>query len=308
MGPFLARRALYSVFVVWGAVTVIFLLVRVIPGDPAALIGGPTATPEQIEAIARELGTREPLPIQYLRFLQGAIMLDFGDSFRIGGSAISQVFQKLPATAILSFTAMLIAVVVSAPLGILAARHPGTFIDRVVSRFSLIGQSLPNFWVGLMLILLFSRQLRLLPSAGAESWQGIILPAVSLALPLMSVLIRLVRGGLLEVLGEDYVRTARAKGLNENVVVYHHAVRNMLIPVVTVAGLQLGRLLGGTVVVETVFAWPGIGRLLVDSIFARDFPVVQAAVAVIAVVFVFINLAVDLLYGRLDPRARVGGS
>jgi peptide/nickel transport system permease protein len=203
-------------------------------------------------------------------------------------------------------TAMLIAVGVSFPLGIGAALRPRSPVDSVVSVVSLLGQSVPNFWLGIMFILLFARSLRLLPSGGSESWAHLVLPAITLALPLIGVLTRLVRSGMLDVLEEDYVRTARAKGLPPRSVLVRHALHNMLIPVITVIGLQLGHLLGGAVIVETVFAWPGVGRLLVEAIGNRDYPLVQATILFITAGFVLINLLVDLSYGIIDPRVRLG--
>lgn len=306
MTGYVARRLFFAVFVLWGAVTVIFLVIRLIPGDPVTVMLGPTATVEQVAAAKQRYGLDEPFLTQYIVYLQNVARLDFGVSLRLGRTASGLVASRLPATARLAATSMAIALVVSFPLGIAAALRPRSIWDRIVSTASLVGQSAPTFWVGIMLILLFARRLQLLPSAGDDTWRHLIMPSVTLALPFISLLVRLIRSGLLEVLHEGYVQTARAKGLRESTVLIHHAVRNMLIPVVTVAGLQFGALLGGTVIVETVFAWPGVGRLLVNAIYNRDYAVVQAAIAVIAGIFVLINLAVDVLYGYLDPRVRVG--
>ncbi|MCB1512993.1 MAG: ABC transporter permease, partial [Hyphomicrobiaceae bacterium] len=209
------------------------------------------------------------------------------------------------ATAKLAATAMVLALVVSFPLGILAALRPRSLLDRFVSVISLVGQSVPSFWLGIMLILVFARQLRWLPSSGSSTWEHMILPSITLAMPLIGILTRLVRSGLMDVLYEDYIRTARAKGLSNRTVLQRHAMRNMLIPVVTVIGLQLGNLLGGAVITETVFAWPGIGRLLVDAIFQRDYPLVQASILFITASFIFINLLVDISYVYIDPRIKL---
>lgn len=308
MSGYLLRRLLYSVFVIWGAVTIIFVIVRLLPGDPIRLLVGPDTPAATVELIRADLGLDRPLIVQYGAYLLGLLRLDFGNSIYYGGPAMAQIVDRIPNTALLAVSAMTFAVVLSFPLGIAAARRPGGFLDRAISGFSLVAQSLPVFWVGIMFILLFARELRWLPTGGTGSLAHLILPAVTLGLPFIGILVRLVRGGLLEVLGEGYVQTARAKGLSERLVVYWHALRNMLIPVVTVIGLELGGVLGGTVIVETVFAWPGIGRLLVDSIFGRDFTVVQAAIVFIALVFVLLNLIVDLLYSWLDPRIRIEGS
>jgi peptide/nickel transport system permease protein len=305
---YFARRLFYSLFVIWGAVTIIFVIVRLLPGDPALVLLGPAASPEQLAAARARLGLDDPLLVQYWRFVVGAAQLDFGQSIRLGGSATGHVLQRLPATVRLGLTSMAMSLAMAFPLGIAAARRPQSWRDKLISGFSLLGQSLPTFWVGIMLILLLARTFQVLPSSGSETWQHLLMPAFTLALPFTSLLVRLVRSGLLEVMNEDYVRTARSKGLGEQAVIYGHAIQNMLIPVVTVVGLQLGVLLGGTVIVETVFAWPGIGRLLIQAIFNRDFPIVQSVITLVAMTFVFLNFAVDLLYGYLDPRIRIGGN
>lgn len=292
--------------VVWGAVTVVFVVVRIVPGDAALLIAGAQASAAEVAELRHRLGLDEPLGLQYLAFLGQAARLDFGESLRFASPSFDVVVSRLPATAQLAFAALTLALLASFPLGIVAAVRRGTRADAIVSALSLAGQSVPSFWLGIMLILLFARGLRLLPSSGAESWQHLVLPAFTLSLPLVGVLTRLVRSGLLEVLDEDYVRTARAKGLSPRTVLTRHALRNVLIPLVTIAGLQLGHLLGGAVVVEMVFAWPGIGRVLVDAIGYRDYPIVQAAVLLATAGFVALNLLIDLSYAYLDPRIRLG--
>lgn len=299
------RRLLFSLVVVWGVLTIIFAVVRLVPGDPATLLLGSDATAADIAAARRELGLADSLLAQYARFMTQAVQLDFGDSFRFRTDAVDLVLSRTGATFRLAAVAMLIALAVSFLFGVIAALRPRGLADRLISFLSLLGQSLPTFWVGIVLILIFARELRLLPSAGDATPAHVVLPAVTLALPFTSILTRLIRSGLLEILGEGYIQTARAKGLRETSVLVRHAIRNMLIPVVTVSGLQFGALLGGTVVVEKVFAWPGLGRLLVDAIENRDYTVIQASVAFIAIIFVLVNLAVDLLYGYIDPRVRV---
>lgn len=306
--PYVLRRLLYTLFVVWGAVTIIFVVMRFVPGDPAIALLGATATPEQIAAARVRLGLDDPVLVQYGRYLVRAVQLDFGESFRLGGPAMRHVLDRLPATLVLALASTALAVVVGFPLGVAAARLHGTWFDRWVTRVSLVGQALPTFWTGIMLILVFARTLRWLPSGGASTWQHMILPTVALGLPFMSIVVRLARSGLLDVMNEMYVQVARSKGISERRVVYRHAVRNMLLPVVTVVGLQLGVLIGGAVIVETVFAWPGLGRLLIDAIRGRDYPIVQAATAVIAATFVVMNLLVDVTYTWLDPRVRVPGT
>jgi ABC-type dipeptide/oligopeptide/nickel transport system permease component len=304
---YILRRLLFAVFVVWGAVTIIFVIVRVVPGDPAGVMLGPSATVEQVEALRTRLGLDRPMLEQYLSFVGDAARLDFGQSLRLGIPASAAVVDRLPATAALALLAVVIALLVSFPLGIRSARKPGSAQDHAIRVGSLFALSMPTFWVGIMLLLVLARWLKLFPSSGSGSIQHYILPAIVLALPLIGTLVRLIRGGLLDVLGQDYVRSATAKGLRPRSVMFGHAVPNMLIPVVTVVGLMLGDLLAGLVLVEAVFAWPGLGRLLVDGITNRDYPIIQATVAFIALTYALINLGVDILYGYLDPRISVGG-
>ena len=305
MTSYITRRLIFSVFVLWGALTVVFLAVRAVPGDPAQMMLGPNATAADVDALREKLGLNRPLVVQYATYMFRTARLDLGESVRIAQPAVSLVVERVPATAKLALTAILIAVAISFPLGIAAAIRPGGMLDGAVSVVSLLGQSVPGFWLGIMFILIFARSLRLLPSAGDESLAHLILPSVTVALPLVGVLTRLVRSGLLDVLDEDYIRTARAKGLTPRMVMWRHSIRNMLIPVVTVIGLQIGHLLGGAVITETVFAWPGVGLLLVDAITNRDYPLVQAAILFITGIFVTINFVVDLSYGALDPRVRL---
>jgi peptide/nickel transport system permease protein len=302
---YVARRLVLSLFVLWGAVTIVFLAVRVVPGDPALMILGSDASADQLASLRQRMGLDQPLGVQYVDFLTRAARLDFGTSLRLDVSAMGEVGQRLPITGRLALTALALALLLSFPLGILAAVHHRTAIDKVVSVVSLLGQAMPSFWLGIMLILIFARWLQLLPSAGSETWAHLVLPALTLALPLVGVLTRLVRSGLLDTLAEDYVRTARAKGLTRRAVIARHALPNMLIPVITVIGLQLGYLLGGAVIVETVFSWPGVGQLLVAAISNRDYPLVQASITVVTGVFILVNLGVDLSYGYLDPRIRL---
>ena len=305
MSRYLVTRAAYSLFVLWGALTIVFLAIRIIPGDPASLMLGAGSTQEDVDALRRRLGLDQSLIVQYGRYLTDVVRLDFGDSLWLNRPVGSEVASRVAATARLAAAATIIGVVISFPLGIVAAMKRGSIVDRLISVISLVGQSVPSFWLGIMFILVFARQLQILPSSGASGWSHLVLPAFTLAMPLIGVLTRLVRSGLLEVLFEDYVRTARAKGLTSRVVLVRHAMRNMLIPVITVVGLQIGQLLGGAVIVETVFGWPGVGRLLVDAIDHRDYPLVQASILFITVGFVVINLLVDVSYGFLDPRIRV---
>jgi ABC-type dipeptide/oligopeptide/nickel transport system permease component len=299
------RRVLLAVFVLWGVVTVVFIIVRMVPSDPAQLIAGMDATPQQLDELRHQMGLDQPLIVQYLTYLGGAVTGNFGNSYTQGVPVMDLVAQVLPNTALLAFLACALAMVVSFPLGLLAALRVNRPSDRAVTTLSLLTQALPGFWVGVVLMLIFSQTLHWLPSAGLNSPQALILPVITVALPFIAILTRMTRSGLLEVVGEGYITTARAKGLPERVVIFTHATRNATIPVITLVGLEFGTLLGGAVITETVFSFPGVGRLLVNSILVRDYNVVQACVVIIAGAFVIVNLVVDLLYGYVDPRVRL---
>ena len=304
MTHYIARRLLASAVVVWGVVTLTFFLVRVLPGDPAALSLGVSADAETLAKLRHAMGLDRPLIVQYVIFLRDAAYGDFGQSVYMAQPSAKLFLTKLPATIELALAAMLLSVLVAFPLGIYAALRANSLRDNLISVCTLTAQSMPNFWVGIMLILVFSQTLRLLPTFGRGTWQQMVLPVVAVALPMMALTARLVRTGMLDNLQEDYVRTARAKGLAQAAVVARHIVKNMLIPVVTVLGLQFGSLLAGAVIVEIVFSWPGVGQLTVDGIMRRDYPVVAASVFFISLMFVLVNLAVDVAYAYLDPRIR----
>ena len=306
MGRFLLRRLGHAVFVVWGVVTVVFFLAR-LTGDPSAFLVDQTATQEEIAHARRLLGLDRPLLAQYVEFLVAAPRGDFGTSIRERRPAMRMVLEHLwPATAELSIAALLVSTVLAVPLGILSATHRDGVLDHTSRLGSLFLQSMPSFWLGIMLILLFAVVLGgLLPAYGSGTWRHLILPAVALAAAPLAQNVRLIRAGMLEVLGQDFVRTARAKGVAERGVIYRHALRNAAIPVITVTGLSLGFMLSGAIIIETVFAWPGMGRLIVQAVPGRDFPVIQAGVFVFALVFVAINLIVDVLYTVADPRVRL---
>jgi len=299
---YLVRRLAQAVLLLFGAVTIVFLVLRVIPGDPAALILGSQATAQELAAKRDEMGLSDPLLVQYVRHLGEVLRLDFGDSWRLGGDAFAAVLDRLPATITLAGFALLFTLALGFPLGVYAARHKGKLADRAVSYFSLTGQALPAFWVGIMLVLIFSRTLDILPATADGSALALVLPAFTLALPFLGWLARLVRNGTLEELGRDYVRTARSKGLSERVVFNIHVLRNTLTPVITVLGLILGNFIADAVIIEQVFAWPGIGSLMIESIQNRDYAVAEAAIILIAVFYIGLNLVVDLLYFALDPR------
>lgn len=299
------RRIFLAIFVLWGVATVVFAIVRLVPADPAQLIAGDSATPEQLAALRSQMGLDKPLFDQYISYLLGAIQGDFGASYTQSVPAMSLIAEAFPNTALLALLAVVFALLVSFPLGVLAAVKVNSRLDRSVTVGSLIVQALPGFWLSVVLLLIFSRKLKWLPSSGIVGPESLILPALVVSLPLIAVLTRLIRSGLIEVNGEGYINTARAKGLGETRILFSHAIRNAMIPIVTVVGLQIGTLLGGAVITETVFSFPGIGKLLVSSIHVRDYNVVQACVVVIAAAFVLINLLVDLLYAYLDPRVRL---
>ncbi|GAA4636714.1 ABC transporter permease [Actinoallomurus vinaceus] len=304
----IVKRLLIGVLVMWGASSLIFLIVRVAPGDPASIMAGPDASHEQTVAMTAKLGLDRSLFAQYVDYLGDVLRLHFGDSYRFGRPAMAEVFERLPATAELMLASTLIAVVVGITLGLLAGGRQGGVVDRTISAFTIALQSFPTFWVGIMLILLLALTLRLLPSAGSGTPAHLVLPAVTLALPFTATVARLTRTSVAEAMREPYIQTARSKGLTEGQVLVGHALRNSLIPVVTIVGLHMGGLMGGAVVVENVFAWPGLGTLVVDAVSNRDYQVVQAATFLIAGIVMVFNLAADLLYSQLDPRIRLEGT
>jgi ABC-type dipeptide/oligopeptide/nickel transport system permease component len=301
---YVVRRLIQAAAVVLGVSVVIFCLVRLLPGDPARIMLPESASPEQVQAMRRALALDQPIPAQYLVFASQAVRGDLGRSLFYGAPATQVVLGHLPATLGLAAFSLAFALLVAVPIGVLSAIRRDSVWDFLGIGLALAGQSMPAFWLGLMLILVFAVILGVLPAAGAGSVAHLILPGITLGAYLMALVTRLVRSGLLDVLNEDYVRTARAKGLGARSVTYRHALRNVLIPLITVIGLQLGSLLGGAVITETVFAWPGVGTVLFTAINARDYPLIQASVLLLSIFFVLINLVVDLLYAYVDPRIR----
>jgi peptide/nickel transport system permease protein len=302
---FLISRLLYAVAVVFGVSVAVFFLIR-IGGDPSALFLPPEASLEEIANLRHLMGFDRPLPVQYFEFISRAVQGDFGLSLRYEQPAMQLVLDRLPATLELSGVALAMAIFVAVPLAILAAAFRGSAMDRTSLLVSLIGQSFPAFWLAIMLILIFSETFQILPPSGRGSWQHLIMPAVVLATYSTAIITRLLRSSMIEVLQSDYIRTARGKGVSERRIILKHALRNAAIPTLTVIGLQVGALLGGAVITEEIFAYPGIGRLAIQAIANRDFTVVQAFVLLMAVIIVGINLLVDLSYGLLDPRLRRG--
>jgi peptide/nickel transport system permease protein len=304
MRTYVVRRLWQSALTLVGVSVLVFVILRVVPGDPAKMLLPEGAPQSAIEELNRQLGLQEPLYVQYGLFVQSVFRGDFGQSFQYRAPALRVVLERLAATVQLALAAMAITVAVGVTLGIVAAVRRGTGYDYASTVLAVLGQSLPNFWLGIMLILLFGVALRWLPTSGFESWRHLILPSVTLAAFPMALVARLTRSSMLEILGRDFIRTGRAKGLAERAVILRHALRNAAVPLLTVLGLQIGTLLGGAVITESVFAWPGMGKLVVDAIFFRDFPVVQTVLILSATLFVVINLLVDLLYTVIDPRIR----
>jgi peptide/nickel transport system permease protein len=306
MLQYVIRRLLQSVLVIIGVVTLVFFLTN-LTGDPVTLMLGDNATPQDVERVRHDMGLDRPLYVQYFSFLSTTARGHWQDSLRFRGySAMQIVLDRYPRTIALATTALIVSVIVSLSLGIISAVKRYSFIDNIVMLLALFGQSVPNFWLGIMLILIFAVNLGYLPSQGYKlSPAFLVMPTITLAAPGIARLTRLTRSGMLDVLSADYIRTGRAKGLKESRVVLRHAFKNTAIPLVTVIGLDFGNLLAGAIITEQIFQWNGVGQLMVNSIGSRDFPVVQAAVFIIAVTFVLINLIVDLLYTWLDPRVRL---
>ena len=307
MLTFLFQRLLGAVVVIAGVVTLVFLLIHLVPGDPVEVMLGESASVADRESLRAALGLDQPLLVQYLHYLRGLLQLDLGTSFHFRRPVLDLLLERLPATLILAAVALIITLLLSLPLGILAAVRRDSLWDTGAMTFSLLGISIPNFWLGPILILVFSLWLGWFPVSGMGGIGSVILPAVTLGTGLAAVLSRMVRSSMLEVLGEDYMRTARAKGIPPVRILLHHGLRNALLPVITLLGLQLGALLAGAVITETVFSWPGIGLLTIEAIQSRDYPVVQACVLLISISYVFVNLLTDIAYAWIDPRIRLGG-
>ncbi len=297
------RRSLRAVAALVGVIAVVFVLLH-LSGDPAYILLPLEASPEQRALFRSQYGLDRPLVVQFVTYLARVAQGDFGQSFSFQIPALHVVLQRLPATLELTVAALLISTLIAIPAAVLAAVKRGTRYDRVLMGVVLLGQSVPTFWLGMIMILLFAVRLHLFPVSGRGTLAHLVMPAVALAMWLMALLARITRSEMLEVLGQDYVRTARAKGIAERGVAGNHALRNALLPIVTVIGLQFGGLLGGAVMTETVFAWPGVGTMILDAILKKDYPVVLAGVTVVAAGFVVVNLVLDLLYSVLDPRIR----
>lgn len=304
MLPNIVRRLLMLVPVLLGVSIVVFSIVHIIPGDPARIMAGVDASGEEIELIRRQLDLDKPVYFQYFLWMSKVLGGDFGRSIVTNQAVLPELIHRFSATLQLTIPAMIFAVLVGVTVGVVSATKPYSLFDHLSMVGALFGVSMPIFWMGLMFIFIFSVTLGLFPSSGRDGIEHIVLPALVLGLASTGIIARMTRSSMLEVLGQDYVRTARAKGATEEDVVYRHALKNAMIPIVTIVGLQFGYLLSGAVLTETVFNWPGIGRLMVDSIFNRDFPMIQGAVLLVASSFVFVNLLTDLLCAYLDPRVK----
>ncbi len=301
---FTVRRLLLTIPVLLGVATLVFALLHLVPGDPAQVMLGEAAAQSDVDALRNKLGLDRPFGAQYVQFIAGVVQGDFGTSFRYGTPVFSEIAQRLPNTLELALAAMSVAMLIAIPLGILGALYRGKAIDQAAMTVSLLGISMPNFWLGPLLAILFAVVLGWLPVSGTGDWRHLVLPAVTLGAALAAILARMTRASLIEELRELYVLAAQARGVSYTRAVLRHALRNSLIPVVTILGLQFGAVLTGTIITETIFSWPGVGRLLIQAINFRDYPLVQGCILFIATTYVLVNLLVDLAYGWLDPRIR----
>ncbi|MBA3611385.1 MAG: ABC transporter permease [Nitrospirales bacterium] len=302
MTHFLVTRILSAMLAILGVICLVFLLIHLIPGDPVEVMLGESAQPTDKESLRHALGLNLPLHQQWWIYFKGLLHLDLGTSLFSGRAIVDLLIERIPATLYLSLVSLIVAIGLALPLGLVAAVRQHTPLDYGAMGFALFGMSIPNFWMGPLLILVGALWLGWFPVSGQEGWNSVVLPALTLGTAMAAILARMIRSSVLEVLGEDFMRTARAKGLSSTRAVLHHALPNALLPILTLLGLQLGGLLGGAVITETVFAWPGLGLLMIEAIQQRDYPVVQAAVLCISVTYIMVNLLTDLLYAWLDPR------
>jgi len=304
MLQYVIKRLLSTIPVLIGISLLLFFMLRMLPGDPAQVLAGQMATPEEVDLIRHQLGLDRPIHVQYAFFLSRLARFDLGRSARTQNPVTEEIWARLPNTMLLAVVAITLACLFGIPAGIISAVRPYTWLDYVVTSTAIFGMSMPVFWLGLMLVVVFAVWLQWLPAGGIGTWKHVILPSITLTAFVIAFIARMTRSSMLEVLSQDYTTTARSKGLKEQVVIIKHALKNALIPIITVVGLQFGMLLGGAVLTETVFAWPGLGRLIVDSILARDYPVIQGAILIFGLLYILVNLVVDVLYAYVDPRIR----
>jgi len=302
---YISLRLLFALPALWLILTMVFLLAHIVPGDPVAQMLGEGARAEDLDQLRHALGLDQPLPLQYARYLGGVLRGDLGESFRFQQPVAGVILSRYPATLELALVSLLVCAAIAIPAGMLAAQRRGTPTDHSIGIFTLLGLSVPNFALGPVLVLLFSVILGWLPVSGRGGPAHLVLPAITLGAALAAILTRMVRSSVIEELSSDYVRAARAKGLSESAVLFRHAFRNALIPILTILGLQFGALLAGAIVTETIFSWPGIGRLAVQAIESRDYPLLQGCILLIAVSYVAVNLLTDLVYAAVDPRVRL---
>ncbi|MGK5510303.1 nickel ABC transporter permease [Brevibacillus formosus] len=302
MKQYIVKRLLSGIIVLFGLSVFTFLLIHLIPGDPVRIMLGQRATVEQIESLRGELGLNKPLVVQYLDYASGVLKGDLGTSLKTGRPVSTEIADRFPATAKMAVASLVVAVVIGIGLGVLAAKYKDTPIDGAIMTFSTFGMSIPGFWLGLLVILVFSVHLGWFPIAGGTGIKDMVLPAFTLGTLMATALSRITRAGMVEVLSNDYIRTARAKGMNERIVLLRHAFRNVMIPIVAVIGLELAGLLGGAVIIEQVFGWPGVGTLAIQAISSRDFPMIQGTTLFIGAVYVLVVILIDVLYAILDPR------
>ncbi len=305
MGRYFLSKLIQSLVLLFGVLFLVFMMVRV-TGDPAALMLSREASPEQLEALREEMGFNDPALVQFKRFMSGAILGDFGNSLHFKTPALPLVLERLPATVQLASVGLLMAIIIGIPIGLVGGFTPGSVVDSVGRFVALIGQSVPNFWLGLMMILFFGVRLGWFPTFGRDSWNSVVMPAFVLGLPVMGQLVRLTRSAVLEIRGEDFIRTAHSKGLEPRTIYLKHVLRNVSIPLVSVIGVQFGYMLGGSIYIEAIFSWPGMGGLLEQSIGWRDFPLIQAIAVFTSLIVLLLNLLTDLAYSIIDPRIRYG--
>lgn len=305
MIQFIFNRILSGIVVIFGLSIFSFLLIHLVPGDPVQIMLGINATPERVASLTNHLGLDKPLLVQYGQYIANVLQGDFGTSIKTGRPVLMEIIERFPETVKLAAFGILIAIVIGISLGVLAAKYKDTIIDRLCTGFATLGVSIPSFWLAILLIIVFSVNLGWFPIASGTGFRDMILPAVSLGLVASTMISRLTRNGMVEVLSNDYIRTARAKGLDERVIIVRHALRNVMIPVVTIVGLQMASLLGGTVIIEQVFNWPGLGTLAIGAIMSRDFPVIQGTILFMGIIYVTINIIVDVLYSVIDPRVEL---
>ncbi len=305
MFSYIVQRLINALMVMFGVVTLVFMLIHIVPGDPVEVMLGEAARPADTEALRSALGLDKPIFVQWKDYITGVVQGDLGQSLHSQRPVFDLITERLPATAQLAIVSLLLAILMALPLGIFAALNKDTWIDNTSMSVAILGISMPNFWMGPVLILIFSIGLGWFPVSGDNGIASIVLPAFTLATALMAILSRMIRASMLEVLNENFIRAARARGLSEWHITVRHALRNAALPVITIIGMQLGALLGGAVITETVFSWPGIGQLTIDSIQRRDYPVVQACVLLISLTYVIVNLLTDLAYALFDPRVKL---